>query len=90
MTRQLFSSAVLTMMGAAVFACSLPAAHAQTTVQPNTQQGVLGQAWQQTRSDTSAAWDKTKAGTEKAWDKTRNGSETAWDKTKSGTEKAWD
>jgi hypothetical protein len=84
MTKQSFATALMTMVGAAVFAVSLPAApvHAE--------EGTLTKAWNSTRQGTEKAWDKTKAGTDKAWDKTKAGTDKVWDKTKSGTEKAWD
>ena len=84
MTKQSFATALMTMVGAAVFAVSLPAApvHAE--------EGTLTKAWNSTRQGTEKAWDKTKSGTTEAWDKTKEGTTEAWDKTKSGTEKAWD
>ncbi|WP_338332660.1 endoglucanase [Acetobacter sp. LMG 32666] len=96
MTRQSFATALMTMVGAAVFAVSLPAApaHAEepgalTKAWDSTRQGTE-KAWDKTKSGTSEAWDKTKTGTSEAWDKTKAGSAKVWDKTKSGTEKAWD
>lgn len=106
MTKQSFATALMTMVGAAVFAVSLPAApvHAEdgalTKAWNSTRQGTekawdktksgTTEAWDKTKEGTTEAWDKTKAGTDKAWDKTKSGTEKVWDKTKSGTEKAWD
>ncbi|MCP1214131.1 endoglucanase [Acetobacter okinawensis] len=96
MTKQSFATALMTMVGAAVFAVSLPAApvHAEeqgalTKAWDSTRQGTE-KAWDKTKSGTTEAWDKTKAGTEKAWDKTAAGADKTWDKTKSGSAKVWD
>ncbi|MDE7548827.1 endoglucanase [Acetobacter fabarum] len=95
MTKQSFATALMTMVGAAVFAVSLPAApvHAEegalTKAWNSTRQGTE-KAWDKTKTGTDRAWDKTKVDTDKVWDKTRTGTEKVWDKTKSGTEKAWD
>jgi hypothetical protein len=106
MTKQSCATALVTMVGAAVFAVSLPAApvHAEdgalTKAWNSTRQGTE-KAWDKTKTGTSEAWDKTKEGTsktwhktradtDKVWDKTKTDTDKAWDKTKSGTEKAWD
>ncbi len=83
MTRQSFATALMTMVGAAVFAVSLPAAPAHAE-----EQGTLTKAWDSTRQGTEKAWDKTKSGTSEAWDKTKSGSAKVWDKTKTGTTSA--
>jgi hypothetical protein len=94
MSRHMFNASALTMIGAAVFALSLPpaSAHAEDAVGKAWDSTKAGseKAWDKTKSGSEKTWDKTKSGTEKAWDKTKSGSEKAWDKTKSGSEKAWD
>ncbi|MFT8333921.1 MAG: endoglucanase, partial [Acetobacter malorum] len=74
MTFATFRIALTTMLGAAAFTLSLPAAHAE-------EQGPVNRAWNNTRQATDTAWDKTKNGSEKAWDKTKEGTNNAWDKT---------
>lgn len=85
MTKQSFATALMTMVGAAVFAVSLPAAQGHAE-----EPGALTKAWDSTREGTEKAWDKTKTGTTEAWDKTKSGTEKAWDKTRTGSAKVWD
>lgn len=58
MSHNSFRTAATTLLGAAMFALSLPCAHAE--------EGMLGRAWDNTRQGTEHAWNKTKEGTENA------------------------
>ena len=81
MTFATFRIALTTMLGAAAFTLSLPAAHAE-------EQGPVNRAWNSTRQATDTAWDKTKNGSEKAWDKTKKHNNNSRHNTKKRSQKS--